>query len=363
MAGHQEWWLQKNSMMSPLADSATCDVARQNGRFDPDKMLPHVLKEIPNPLPLDQAKKEVFGGGRRRRHSYEDVMDTPSPYGNGNVSRSPRRHSYENAQNDHQSLQMPSWLGAPKIPAASATEWRLGDDHPFTLDGHLKQVPEQQEPGTEWRMGDTQPLSVILHGGPPAPVRYRPPVAYNSDWRKPGSGLTDELSPGGMSPSSMQRILASRKPTSMVSPRSSGWRNGEFGPLQLVDNSSGMASQEASPRKYVPVVNETTWRMGDPQPFRMDGSVAHREQVSTQKAQSSWRKGDSQPLAFADGPVPDLMPSPRVRGSDEKLAIRERRISYETDALIGQLANLGQSPEAERKVLRIRRGENFFGPR
>ena len=148
----------------------------------------------------------------------------------------------------------------------------------------------------------------------------------------------------------------------MVSPRSSGWRQGEFGPLQLVDDSSSMPSQEQSPRKYVPIVNETTWRMGDPQPFRMDGAEAQRQQVSTQKAQSDWRKGDSQPLAFAEGPVPDMMPSPRSRVSEEKLHIRERRISYETDALIEQLANLGQPSEADRKLLRIRRGENFFGP-
>ena len=48
-----------------------------------------------------------------------------------------------------------------------------------------------------------------------------------------------------------------------------------------------MPSQEASPRKYIPVVNETTWRMGDPQPFRMDGAKAQREQVNTQKAQTA----------------------------------------------------------------------------
>ena len=47
---------------------------------------------------------------------------------------------------------------------------------------------------------------------------------------------------------------------------------------------------------------------------------------------------------------------------EEKVAIRERRISIETESLVEQLANFGQSTEVNRDLIRLRRGENFYGP-
>ena len=102
--------------------------------------------------------------------------------------------------------------------------------------------------------------------------------------------------------------------------------------------------------------------MGDPQPFRMDGGAAEREAVSGAKAGSDWRKGDTRPIVFGDGQFRELKPSPRMSKVEEKVAIRERRISIETESLVEQLANFGQSTEVNRDLIRLRRGENFYGP-
>ena len=363
MAGQEAWWLQKNSLIGPLADANRCEVIREFGAFDPDLMLPHVQKPQP-PQAHDQGKQEVFGGGRRPRRHSSDEPEPPAPY--GVVSRSPRRHSSDEIKGENALLPMPSWSGAPRVEPS--TDWRMGDSHPFTLDGSKRSIPDspRKEPGTEWRMGDDQPLSVILHREQPVDptMRYRPPAKYNTEWRKPVPGLTNELMPeNNMSPASRQRILASRQPASILitSPRSSGWRLGTEQPLKIADD---LCSELRSPRRnlHSTNVNESTWRMGDPQPFRMDGGAAEREAVSGAKAGSDWRKGDTRPMVLGDGQFRELKPSPRMSKVEEKVAIRERRISTETESLVEQLANFGQSTEVNRDLIRLRRGENFYGP-
>ena len=370
MAGHEAWWLQKNSLIAAHALANSVDPFKDRGRFDPDMMLPHIAASAPA-MPSDQAKQEVFGGGRRpRRYSYEEtVCDVPY----GTVAPSPRRHSHDEVSWDqhtmNQLLELPSWNGAPRIPPASCGDWRIGDDKPFALDGLVRPRQERKEPQTEWRLGDDLPLT--LTGAEPGP-RYTPRVTFDSDWRKPAKHMTDELQPdNNMSPMSRQRILASRHVSSTFSPRlDTKWRKGSRAPLQLVNDSSSGDVDLDSPRQ-TPTSN-SNWRLGDPRPFRMDGSAVERSTVTGLKAASDWRKGDAKPLSWSGGGSEESsMPvTPRMSFADQKelLQARERRICQERDELEERLARIGRHSDADlhpsegRSVVRLRRGENNFGP-
>ena len=192
-----------------------------------------------------------------------------------------------------------------------------------------------------------------------------------------------------MSPSSKQRILASRLPASSYTPRvmDTSWRTGSKEPLQLDDRPVPVEYTPSSPRK-MSVGVDTSWRTGDSQPFRMDGSTAGRAVQSSVKAASHWRKGDSEPLdfsthesscgdfkqnsprsSFADSPRAYARRSSRDLADDgDRMQVRERQIVHDREALMEMMAEVNKPRESDvhasqgRSVARLRRGENSFGP-
>lgn len=381
MAGHDAWWLKKNALIPTDAQVDSVDVVRERG------VLSSIDQVIPSPR-QDQAKQEVFGGGRRIRRNSEEIV-VPAPYGVVITGREGRRHSSDELRVDNPNLlQMPSWNGVPRVPPAPETEWRLGDSKPFTLDGHLKILPVRVEPATEWRTGSDEPLSLLDSGA--SPMKRRPPnPTLNSEWRKFHPQMSDEMIPDlNMSPSSKQRILASRLPASTYTPRvmDTSWRTGSKEPLQIVyDRQVNSEYTPGSPRR-MSVGTDTTWRTGDLQPFRMDGSAAGRSVPSGIKAASHWRKGDSEPLDFStherprdmqnqqDSPRVSFADSPRSRvrrpslDDPERMPIRERQLINDREALMEMMAEVNKPKDSDvhasqgRSVARLRRGENSFGP-
>ena len=176
MASHEAWWLKKNALVPIDAQRDSVDSVRERGAIS------SIDEFIPTPRP-DQAKQEVFGGGRRIRRNSEELV-VPAPYGVIITGREGRRHSSDELPTANPNLlQMPSWTGVPRVPPEPETTWRLGDSNPFTLDGHLKIMPVRVEPQTDWRTGSDEPLSLLDSGA--SPLKRRPhPTRVNSEWRK-----------------------------------------------------------------------------------------------------------------------------------------------------------------------------------
>ena len=73
MSDREAWWLMKNAITPMNSNPDHSDKAQVRGDLSPNKMLPHQQQRViasgmlPPVPPADQAKHEMFGGGRRQR--------------------------------------------------------------------------------------------------------------------------------------------------------------------------------------------------------------------------------------------------------------------------------------------------------
>lgn len=360
MAQQTAWWLQKNALAPANGGGDQANLER--GTIPVHRMLPHhqqaLLNEGGPTAPADQAKKEMFGGGRRQRSNSVELPDAPFAISNDRAVKYGRRRSSSHEEvpvapppsDDH----LFAKLGQKRTPLNPVNEsnWRTGDDQPWSMSGAPAPNLERQPVNTSnWRLGEDQPMSVVLQGANPiAGLRARPVAVPSSEWRKPDTtplGLTPDAPPG-------RRL----QPSAHLDSR---WRQYSDAPLQLGHEANGLPppggrSGEAGD------ANRSGWRIGDHRPFRMDGGDAVRHAPSAQLAASEWRLGDANGFTL-DGcaPPPRQAPSAtRERGHEEArvgVAMRERQLNAHTDSLVKKLAEV---PVLEDRAQRVRRGEQFF---
>jgi len=351
MAGHEAWWLKKNSLQ-PATGFA--DAFRDRGIL---ATLPHQQQAV-SAAP-DHAKQELFGGGRRQRAQSLDE----APFG----ERFQRRESapLSSRSSEHLTHNYPlSKLGMSKPPplgVVNESSWRMGDDLPLSLGDQPPKpmAPRQGVNASDWRLGDTQSMAVILSGAPPSARPAAAPAVYNTEWRKP------DMQPLSIAPDDASSVRAQHhvKPTGRLDNR---WRQGSTSPLELADNAGGGAPTAARARRLsvdsVDEVNKSVWRMGDEMPFRFDGGQAERAPPTASLAGSEWRLGDAKPFSL-NGFIPSVQQPSGGRGGSfgggdaESKTTRDRRISRENDEM---RQTISEVPPLGDREQRLRKGERYW---
>ena len=372
MAGQTQWWLFKNSLQPTNA---------------------HVLHEVHDPFGAassrqaakvaafpDEGKREMFGGGRRVRARSQDAppFGVAQPRLPGSDALNPHNENHAPAQIRHgrrasselltsgtesTSLQLPP---NPKPQTISSRDWRYGDKQGVYF-GKEPSQPQARTicPDTSWRLAKDEPLTF---SGPPQTRAVNKPVVDVS-WRSAESGPLRLLDASEKIPPESGSSTPRRHANWPA--RDANWRSGEDYHLSSQERPSRV------PADGERVVCDQAWRLGDPQPFSIDGRPVEREPLDAFRTARQPRvtsNSDPRPFTLSGAHVELTPPSTRSSAEPPLVAaamvpggglmpkptlasVRERRLTHEHDKAVERLSEIRPLEEV---VLNLRRGEVRF---